>query len=162
MNHAQNKDKLKFDEEMIMLHIHAASSDEVLKELSQVFYDRDYVKDSFKQAIRKRECRYPTGLKTTSIGIAIPHTDPIHVKQESLAVGILKNAVSFNEMTSGEPLHVEIVFMLAITDSGQHLKMLQALSQILRDKETLSSIRYAATKEEVFQCILPYINELLE
>lgn len=162
MNHNKNGNKLKFDKYMIMLNIRASSSDELLKEISQLFYDKDYVHDSFKQAIIKREEQYPTGLKTTSVGVAIPHADPVHVKQESLAVGILKDAVTFNEMTSGEPLNVEIVFMLGITDSGQHLIILKALSEILRDKEKLSSIRYAATKEEVFQCILPYINELLE
>ncbi|CEI80466.1 PTS sugar transporter subunit IIA [Oceanobacillus oncorhynchi] len=162
MNQDKNRNKLKFDEDMIMLNICASSSKELLKELSQVFYDRGYVQDSFKQAIVKREEQYPTGLKTTSIGVAIPHADPVHVKQESLAVGILSDAVIFNEMTSSESLNVEIIFMLAITDSGQHLIMLQALSEILKDKEKLSSIRYAATKEEVFQCILPYIKELLE
>lgn len=162
MNHNKNRNKLNFDKDMIMMDIHASSSDELLKKLSRLFYDRDYVQDSFKQAIIKREEQYPTGLKTTSIGVAIPHADPIHVKQESLAVGILKDAVTFHEMTSGEPLNVEIVFMLGITDSGQHLTMLKALSEILRDKEKLSSIRDAAAKEEVFQYILPYINELLE
>lgn len=44
----------------------------------------EYVEDSFESAIMTREMSFPTGLELGHINIAIPHTDPQHVKNRLL------------------------------------------------------------------------------
>ena len=46
----------------------------------------------------KRESVYPTGLPVGEINVAIPHTDPEHVNNAAICLGILEKPVTFNVM----------------------------------------------------------------
>lgn len=48
----------------------------------------EYVEDSFESAIMTREMSFPTGLELGHINIAIPHTDPQHVKTVCCSLSI--------------------------------------------------------------------------
>lgn len=52
---------------------------EIFKFLNENLINLGYVKDSFLKGLVDREKNYPTGLKTSVCGIAIPHTDSIHI-----------------------------------------------------------------------------------
>ena len=52
---------------------------EIFKFLNENLINLGYVKDSFLEGLVDREKNYPTGLKTSVCGIAIPHTDSIHI-----------------------------------------------------------------------------------
>ena len=43
--------------------------------------------------LKEREKVFSTGLNFEEMGIAIPHTDSIHVNRQAIAVGILKEPV---------------------------------------------------------------------
>ena len=76
----------------------------------------EYVEDSFESAIMTREMSFPTGLELGHINIAIPHTDPQHVKP-FVAAYQLNNPIEFVQMATTDSLvPCELILILGITD----------------------------------------------
>lgn len=139
-----------FAVETIELQYNAKNTEDVLKRLGQLLYSHNFVKDTYLKGILEREKVYPTGLPSRGIPIAIPHTDPIHVKKSQIAVMTLENPVSFSMM--GDPevtLPVQIVFMLAIKDPKQQLQLLKQLMKVFQDEKLLQEILASQDKEHL-------------
>ena len=114
---------------------------EVLSNLADYLKEEKMVKESFKEAILEREKSYPTGLQFDGYGIALPHTDSEHVIKSQIAIMTLEKPVKFVEMaTTDKEIEVKTIFMLALKDSNQHIKILQKVMELLQDKEAMSKI----------------------
>lgn len=100
---------------------------------------KNFVKESFIDAIIEREKTFPTGLPTSSnISVAIPHTDSVHVNKKAISLAILKDAVEFGIMGEQEAkTPVKIVFLLAIDKQDSHLKILQKLISIFQNEDVI-------------------------
>ncbi|MBS4207879.1 PTS sugar transporter subunit IIA [Bacillus sp. FJAT-50079] len=138
-----------FDEDLVILDLRATDREDVLMKIGGILIDRGYVNGDFINAIIKRERDFPTGIKTQSIGVAIPHTDTEYVNQASIIVGVLSKPVVFQQMVSDEDIAINIVFMLAIKEPEQQLTMLQRLVDIIQDDTTLNSICEATSELEI-------------
>lgn len=139
-----------FREDLIIFNMDAKDNMNAIEQLANKLLDHDSVKESFVEAIKIREEKYPTGLPTEAIGVAIPHTDSIHVKKGALALGLLKNPVKFQVMGMPEDnVDVSIIFMMAIDEPQGHLEMLQKLMEILQQKDLLINIKQANSSKEV-------------
>lgn len=132
---------IKITKESIVTNLACEKKEEVLKTLSELLLKQGFVKEGFYDALLAREKEFPTGLNTDLLGVAIPHTNPDLVATDSLCLAILKEPVIFNEMTNplGE-VKVKVVFLLALTDATKHLKILQRVIEIIKDKETLKEL----------------------
>lgn len=114
---------------------------EVLSSLADYLIEEKMVKPSFKNAVLEREDSYPTGLQFDGYGIALPHTDSEHVIKSQIAIMTLEKPVKFIEMASTDKeIDVKTIFMLALKDSNQHIKILQKVMELLQDKEAMSKI----------------------
>ena len=92
---------------------------EVIKQMASALEEEGYVKDTFADAIVKRESIYPTGLP----------------------VGILDKPVTFNVMgMEGETTEVSLLFMLSIKHKEDQMGMLQKLISLCQDQNTLKEI----------------------
>lgn len=128
---------------------------EVLSSLADYLIEEKMVKESFKEAILEREKSYPTGLQFDGYGIALPHTDSEHVIKSQIAIMTLDKPVKFVEMASSDKeIDVKTIFMLALKDSNQHIKILQKVMELLQDKEAMSKIEsFDDSKESVEKLI---------
>ncbi|WP_270180041.1 PTS sugar transporter subunit IIA [Alkalihalobacillus sp. CinArs1] len=125
------------------------SVEKVLRRLSDSLIESGYAKDSFLRSVLEREETYPTGLPA-SIGVAIPHTDPHHIHKPGISIGVLQEPVVFQMMgNSSERIHVEIVFMLAIKDPKEQVKLLQSLMELIQSEELLSRLKECNSLDEV-------------
>lgn len=122
----------------------------VLTKLGRKLYEEGCVKESFVQAVLDREKIYPTGLPTQGVGIAIPHTDSIHVNKKAIIIGILESTVEFQVMGStDEFVQVGIIFMLAIENPEAQLEMLQKLIELCQSEEVLYTLKKHEDKERI-------------
>lgn len=128
---------------------------EVLSNLADYLIEEKMVKESFKEAILEREKSYPTGLHFDGYGIALPHTDSEHVIKSQIAIMTLEKPVKFIEMASTDKeIDVKTIFMLALKDSNQHIKILQKVMELLQDKKAMSKIEsFDDSKESVDKLI---------
>jgi PTS system galactitol-specific IIA component len=148
----ENMDNSILHKNLIFLNYEATDQLNLLNKFSGILYANGYVKDSYAQAVIKREQEFPTGLNTPGIKIAMPHTYPAHVLKSTILVATLKNPVTFKEMgNSDNNVNAQLVFMLAITDPKGHLSILSKLMSIFSDKEKLSDIYYTDNKMDMIK-----------
>lgn len=150
---------VKITEDLVLLNYEADDKKVVLTKMADLLFRANLVKETYSEAIQKRESVFPTGLPTEEIGVAIPHTDSVHVNESSMAVAILKNPVKFEVMGSpGTFVDVKIVMMLAIKDNNTQLYLLKNLMDLFRNKALLNNIVNSKSKKEVVELINSKLN----
>ncbi len=140
----------EFDENVICTDVEAESAEEALRKVAAALMEAGYVKESYIEAIVKREGSFPTGLPTGENGVAIPHTDICHVVSPMIAIAILKHPVNFKNMAEHtENVAVRILFMLAMNNCENQVKLLSAFMGNLQDQELLMNLANADNPERV-------------
>ena len=131
-----------------------------LKMLATFLYEKNYVKESYIDAIQKREIKYPTGLQAAGVNVAIPHTDIEHVNKSVIGIAILENPVKFELLgTDSQTDNIDIIFMLALSGHGVHNKLLETLMSVFQDEDTLKKIKNAVSSTEVKNSLLDFFNK---
>jgi len=139
-------------EELIFLDVTANDQADLLEKLSQELFKRGYVKDSFTNGIIQREEKFPTGLDTGTVKVALPHTDAKHVIKPAILVASLKQPVDFMAMgTNDQRVPASLVFMLAIAEPKVQLATLSKLMGIFSEHEILTEIHAATSASEIYQ-----------
>lgn len=140
--------------DLISLGLEANDYESIIRELGNKMYQKEYVKNTYVNAVLEREKTLPTGLNIGEMCVAIPHTDSQHVNEFNVAVGILKNPVKFNSMIDPtDKLDVELVFLLAVKNPDSQVKLLKDLMSVFQNIKLLRDIRNASTKEEVAELL---------
>lgn len=146
---------------LIMTGVEAGSWEDVMRQIGGVLTREGYAKDSYVDALIRREKDFPTGLDIGGVGVAIPHTDISHVNRAGIAIGVLKDPVDFLQMgTDDEPVKVQLVFMLAVVNPNEHLDQLSRIVTIIQDKEVLSRLMKAEGAEHMIEIIREKENSL--
>ncbi len=153
---------LALREENILVQAIAESREEIIVQLGSLLFEHGLVKDTFVQAVLDREKTYPTGLQTSILGFAIPHTDTEHVNSPALAIATLRQPVVFQAM--GDPdksVSVRVVMMLAISDPKAVVHVLRKVISILEDSEALTGLLGASSQEEIRRIVHTHIQKMV-
>ncbi|WP_176215243.1 PTS sugar transporter subunit IIA [Cytobacillus gottheilii] len=144
-----------FDLSLVFYDLEVKSKEEFLEKVSIELETKKYVKNSYKDAIKARELKYPTGLQTEIIKVAIPHTDPEHVNKSVISIARLNKPVQFNEMGNhDQTVDVELVFTLALNDGKNHLGVIQRLIGLFSNGEVMKKLKKSDNKEDLLNVIL--------
>lgn len=129
------------------LEVDAKDSTEAIDLLGKSLMDNGYVKQGYVDSVLKREQTFPTGLALKNIGIAIPHASPEgNVLKNGIAIARLNNPVQFNWMENpDEKIDVNMVFMLALADSSEHLDVLKKLFVAFQNEELVESLKNSSS-----------------
>lgn len=131
------------EEEIIGLNLNGfESSEDILNYMSDYLETNDIVEKSFSKSLIERENQFPTGLMLGEYGVAIPHTDVEHVKKDRIALATLKSPIIFKQMGGGEneDVNVRLICMLVLTNSEDHLSLLQKLMELFQDNTIVNKI----------------------
>lgn len=143
-------DKLTTPQTTWLIH-ESLSQEQLLDRLSADLFKTGYVTEGFSAAVKQRESKYPTGLPTHPIAIAIPHTDPEFVTRPGIAVAKLNAPVTFREMGSNDRyVEAAIIFVLCLPDGKSQLATLQKLMTAVSQPEKLARLDQALTEEQLF------------
>lgn len=120
---------------------------EYLSDTADMLAREGLVKDGFKKVLMDREDNYPTGIKTMTVPVSIPHAEFSYVNQESIVVTVFEQPVAFRRMDAPEEeVGAEVSFMLLLRDAHSHLTVLQQLSGLLQSAK-LEQIKRAGSIE---------------
>jgi len=135
----------------ILLGVEAKTNEEVIRLLASRLHQLGYVKDSYADAVVKREQSMPTGLPLERTGnVAVPHTDPEHVLKAAIAMATLKTPVDFANMEDPEEtVGVGTVFLLAINDKDKQIETLQSIMGAIQSPEILDGLKLAQTTDDL-------------
>lgn len=151
--------EFKLEEELIRVPLIANSKEDIFKQMGGVLIEKGYVKPEYIDALNEREEEYPTGISVGNIGVAIPHTDAKYVNKTAISVGVLEKSIPFELMGCDDgTVDVDIVFMLTVSDSQNHLLLLQKLMDIFQKQEILMSIKNVNNAGEVLKILNKQLN----
>lgn len=126
----------------LVAKVEAKDKMEVLRTMGEVLVSKGLVKESYPDAVIAREKVFPTGLPMEAFGVAIPHTDSIHVNRKAIMCGILENPVEFVVMGDDEAtVQVEVIFMLAIVKPDDQIEMLSRLVDSCQNVAVLNKVK---------------------
>lgn len=146
---------------LILTEINAKSYEDVMHQLGYVLVKEGYAKESYIDALIEREKNYPTGIDVNGIGVAIPHTDTSHVNKTGIAIGVLKQPVTFVQMgTDDATVDVQLVFIFSVVNPNEHIELLQRIITIIQDKDVLDKLIKARNKNEIIKIIKEKENEI--
>lgn len=133
---------------------------DAINQTAKILLNKGLVKESYIEAIKKREESFPTGLEFENYGIAIPHTDPEHVINEAILINILEKPIKFEQMASeGLMTDVNIIIMLAIKNKENQVPYLQALIEIFQDKEKVNALLESKNNDIIEERFKNYLKE---
>lgn len=136
--------------------IDVSSVEEVETLMSSMLCDQGFVEPSFKDALLEREANFPTALSLGTYGVAIPHTEGEHTKQGAIALGILKNPVTWKRMDDpDESCPVRLVIMLALQDPHDHLEMLQRVISLVQNHDLINQVLEQSDAQRVADQVTP-------
>lgn len=151
---------LALDKCLVLPQLKAENVNDVLDKLSAVLVENGNVKPEYVKAIKERESMYPTGLPSSAPGIAIPHADHDLVLKTTVAIATLEEPVYFHNMEQNdETVPVQIVFMLAISESHGQIEMLQKVVEIIQDEAFRKEILTITESDEL---LLAVENKLMK
>lgn len=142
-----------FDEKVVLLDIQAKDSTDALSIVADELEKKKIVKDTYKNAIIQREREFPTGLNAPNCGIAIPHTDAIHVNKQQIAIARLAKPVKFLQMGDGADVEAKLIFMLALNEPHAQLETLQKLMGLIQDESSIDGLLNAKDSDEVIKIL---------
>ena len=139
---------------LIVLKVNKTNREDVLTDLANAAVDAGYAKDGFCSAIIEREAKYPTGLHTPEIEVAVPHADAEWTNKPSLTIGILESPVIFEPMGGeGGDVQAELIFMLTIEDPAEHVDFLRAFSSLMEVPQVLIDFRNSGDPQPLTKVI---------
>ena len=143
-----------FNEEIMTLHSDAPDAATIITKLEHELEAKDLVTEKFLPHVLAREEKYPTGLAAGPIGVAIPHTDSIYVKESQIAFASLAKPISFKNMVDLEQdVPVLLVFMIAMSSPHEQTALLSNLMNMFQDQQTLQQLNQSDTKKQVIDIL---------
>lgn len=161
MNNKKPDSEFTIDEKLILVNETISDKEEIITKLGSLLFQYGFVNDTYTKAVLDREIAYPTGLKARVTGVAVPHTDTIHVNKPAVAIATLKEPVIFHGMGSPDTeVEVSIVLMLAIHDPQEVVNVLRKVIFVIEDDEALRKILAADEKIEIKNILKAHIDAL--
>ena len=139
------------DKNLIRMHLCAGTRDEALRNMGMLLFEKGYVRESYTEALLKREEIYPTGLNLQTISIAMPHTDPSHVLKPAIAIATMEKPVTFMHMgNTGVSVPAEISFVMAIQNPKEQIDQLRKVMKAFADPMIVRKFQLASDEQEIF------------
>ena len=142
---------LEFDPAIVLAGCGATSREQVIHSLVNAMEDAGYVTAAYLDNVLARENRYPTGLPTEGMHVAIPHgMNGDGILKPGVGVAQLCAPVSFRNMADPEEeLGVELIFLLANREADAQLADLRDLMECFCEEELLYRLRQAQSAQEL-------------
>ncbi len=139
------------NEDLILAKQTVKDQEEILRKLGGLLYEHQFVKDSYTKAVLEREKVFPTGIATSVTGVAIPHTDSIHVNQSAIAIATLEQPIVFEAMGyPGKNIeNVTLVMMLAIQDPKKVMEVIRLIMKIFTTESILNAMLEALNAQDI-------------
>ncbi|WHY81006.1 PTS sugar transporter subunit IIA [Siminovitchia fortis] len=146
------------EEDLIFYDQPLRDQDQIFDFMADELERKKYVTSGFREAIKEREQKFPTGLKLDGMNIAIVHTEAEYAKTEKLVIIKLKNPATFHNIETLEPIDVSLVFGLILSDSEKHLEVLKKLGTLLQNQKIIKDIKNVKSQSELFTIMKHYFN----
>ncbi|MGX7125471.1 PTS sugar transporter subunit IIA [Enterococcus viikkiensis] len=127
--------KEMFDQELISLELKGENEVEVFRQVAEHLKELGFVNEGYLNGIIAREEKFPTGLITQHVNIALPHSDPEYIERPFVYIARLKDEVKVKQMGDSQEMKVKNLFFLGIKDPKSQVGLLQAFMELFMKEE---------------------------
>ncbi|MGM0240774.1 PTS sugar transporter subunit IIA [Enterococcus sp. AZ103] len=128
--------------------------------VEQKLLAENFINESYSDAIIQREAEYPTGLQTPTCAVAIPHTDPNHIKEPFIYILKLAHPVKFGQMgTTDQFVNADYAFFLGFNKGEDQLTLLQNLMAMFMDQAAMLDLASKENETEIFNLITNFFKK---
>lgn len=147
-----------FKEELVSINVEVDSEEQLFSYVAKKLKEGRYVKNSYLEGITKREEEFPTGLITKNLNIALPHSDPEHIREPFIYVVRINNNVTVKQMGDNQEMKVKDFFFLGIKEPSGQVGVLQSLMNLFMNDDFVKEYIEAQSQEEIFNTIKKYFK----
>jgi len=134
-------------ENLFIIEGNVQSWNEAIELCCKKLHEEGIVEEAFYHACIEREEVFPTGLPT-ELGVAIPHADSKHVKEDGICFLRLADQVLFKRLDApDQSVGVNYVINLATKNPNEHLQILQKVMAFVQDSKRLNRFLYLSLDE---------------
>ena len=137
--------------QLVLAHLKSHTKDAVLAEIVNRIGVSKKIKNKEEvlEKILEREKQSSTGIGS---GVAIPHARIEDLKEAVLFVGLSRRGVNFASV-DGRPVHLIVLFLTPLLESGLHLKILSQIGTFLNNKVLVGQLARCSTDDELYRAL---------
>ena len=149
----------RLDHDLIILNHAATKREDLFHEVNDLLTVKGLVNPSYLHALIAREESNPTAMQLEKIGVAIPHVDIEHVRDEALVVITCPEGIEFKQAEDPDQvMTVHVVFFLLLKEKNAHIEFLMKLIGLFRQTDKMDKILKTTSPEEVKKLLTEVIN----
>lgn len=142
------------DNELIHIHLPTQQRDELFIKISDQLLAKGIVESSYPEALRLREQHHPTAMQLETMGVAIPHVDVEHVREERLVVVTCPEGIVFNQAEDPDlTMKVNVIFFLLLKEKDAHLEFLMKLISLFQKTDQMNTLLNTDSSNEVIKIL---------
>ncbi|WP_447876796.1 PTS sugar transporter subunit IIA [Serratia fonticola] len=143
------------DDELIFLQHTNGARQQLFQEINAALAERDIVMPSYLDALIAREDINPTAMQLENMGVAIPHVDIEHIKEEKLVVVTCPEGMEFKQAEDPDlTMKVHVIFFLLLKEKDAHIDFLMKLIGLFRQKDKMDLILHSDSKQKVKEILI--------
>lgn len=123
------------NKDLVVVNNTATTIVELFEDTANFLQSNGLVRSSYKEAIKKREAEFPTGLITENLNIGIPHSDPEHILEPFVCLVATDKPIGIKQMGDNQDMVAKNFFFLGIKDSKNQVGLLSEIMTYLREDE---------------------------
>ncbi len=135
----------------VSVHLKSHTCEGVIREITEHLYKSRKIKNrnGIIESLIKREKSASTGIGD---GLAIPHARISELKEAVLFVGLSKRGIDFSAI-DGKPVHLVVLFLTPLLESGLHLKILSKIATLLNNKAMIGQLKRCSSDDELYRLL---------
>ena len=139
-----------------LIHLHQAPTDRnaLFSQITDQLIAKGIVEESYREALVLRELNHPTAMQLETMGVAIPHVDVEHVREERLVVVTCPEGIEFNQAEDPDlTMKVNVIFFLLLKEKDARLEFLMKLISLFQKTGEMNRLLGTASREEVMHIL---------
>lgn len=146
-----------FSTDLMDFNISVETENDLFKEVSNKLLEMGYVNKGYLKGIIARESKFPTGLKTKYLNIALPHSDCEFIEKPFVNIVRLNEPIHVKQMGDSQDMLVKDLLFLGIKDPSKQVGLLSKLMELFMSEEFVSDYSKAETPKEMYDIIIKNI-----
>lgn len=142
------------DERLIDLDVSAETEVELFEKIGRTLKELNFVNDGYINGIKERESKFPTGLITPYLNIALPHSDTQYIENPFIYVVRLNEPISVKQMGDNQDMEVQHLFFLGIKEPSKQVGLLSMLMMMFQDESFVTEFKNTKNNKDVYQLLL--------
>lgn len=139
--------------DLIRLDCQASNREELFQIVATSLREKGYVTEDYLASLAEREERFPTGLKTRFLNIALPHTDPEVIEKPFIFVIRNQNVIDMLQMGDNSETPCQHFLFLGIKDPKGQVGLLSKLMEVFSEETFVSRFAELGKEEDMYQLL---------